>query len=88
MHRAVEAWFTLAGGLSCKTEPPAISVTWAELLPAAAPQPTDAANLERFADWLTLAELLMDYDPDLLARLGFPWSDRAILRAFPRDAGA
>lgn len=69
---ALEAWFTLAGGLSTKPEPPAISVTWAELLPTAPPQPTDGANLERFADWLTLAELLMDYDPGLLARLGFP----------------
>ena len=69
---ALEAWFTLAGGLSSKPEPPAISETWAELLPAATPHPTDGANLERFADWLTLAELLMDYDPDLLAILGFP----------------
>lgn len=69
---ALEAWFTLAGGLSSKPEPPAISITWAELLPTAAPQPTDGASLERFADWLTLAELLMDYDPGLLAGLGFP----------------
>ena len=55
-----------------KPEPPAISVTWAELLPTAAPHPTDGLSLERFADWLTLAELLMDYDPALLAGLGFP----------------
>jgi hypothetical protein len=69
---ALEAWFTLAGGLSSKPGSPAISVTWAELLPTAAPQPTDGADLERFADWLTLAEFLMDYDLGLLARLGFP----------------
>jgi hypothetical protein len=69
---ALEAWFTLAGGLSSKPEPPAVSVTWAELIPIAAPQLTDGASLERFADWLTLAELLMDYDPGLLAGLGFP----------------
>jgi hypothetical protein len=68
---ALEAWFTLAGGLSSKPEPPATSVTWTELIPTAAPQLTDGANLERFADWLTLAELLMDYDPGLLAGLGF-----------------
>jgi hypothetical protein len=69
---ALEAWFTLAGRLSSKPESPAISVTWAELLPTAAPQPTDGAGLERFADWLTIAELLVDYDPGLLADLGFP----------------
>jgi hypothetical protein len=69
---ALEAWFTLTGRLSSKPEPPAIAVTWAELLPTAAPHPTDGASLERFADWLTLAELLIDYDPGLLADLGFP----------------
>jgi hypothetical protein len=69
---ALEAWFTLAGRLSSKPAPPAIAVTWAELLPTAAPHPTDGASLERFADWLTLAELLMEYDPGLLSDLGFP----------------
>jgi hypothetical protein len=78
----LEAWFTLAGRLSAKPEPPAISVTWAELLPTAAPQPTDGANLERFADWLTLAELLMGYDPGLLARLGFPGHTERICAHF------
>lgn len=79
---ALEAWFTLAGRLSAKPEPPAISVTWAELLPTAAPQPTDGANLERFADWLTLAELLIGYDPGLLARLGFPGHTERICAQF------
>ena len=79
---ALEAWFTLAGGLSSKPEPPAISVTWAELLPTAAPQPTDGGNVERFADWLTLAELLMDYDPGLLAGLGFPGHSERICARF------
>jgi hypothetical protein len=69
---ALEAWFTLAGELSVTPAPPAISVTWVELIPTTAPQLTDGANLERFADWVTLAELLMDYDPGLLAGLGFP----------------
>jgi hypothetical protein len=69
---ALEAWLTLAGQLSTKPEPPAMPVTWAELPPTAAPHPSDGASLERFADWLTLAELLIDYDPGLLADLGFP----------------
>ena len=69
---ALEAWFTLAGRLFPKPEPPAIAVTWAELLPTAAPHPSDGASLERFADWLTLAALLVAHDPGLLADLGIP----------------
>ena len=88
---ALEAWFTLAGGLSATPAPPAISVTWAELLPTTAPQLTDGPSLERFADWLTLADLLMDYDPGLLAGLGFPGDSEQfcarLLEALESDRG-
>jgi hypothetical protein len=76
---ALEAWSTLAGGLSSKPEPPAISVTWAELLPTAAPQPTDGANLERFADWLTLGRTAHGLRPWTPCQTRLPWSHRAIL---------
>jgi hypothetical protein len=68
----LEMWLTLAGRLSAEPDPPAIAMTWAELLPVAAPDLSDRGSLERFADWLTLVELLLDYDPHLLAGLGFP----------------
>jgi hypothetical protein len=69
---ALETWLTLAAQLSSKPEPPAIAITWAELLPTAAPNLSEAASLEHFADWLTVADLLLDHEPDLLAGLGFP----------------
>lgn len=65
-------WLTLAGRLAVKPDPPAMAVTWAELLPVAAPDLSDRATLERFADWLTVVELLLDHYPDLLGGLGFP----------------
>ena len=68
----LEAWLTLAKQLSPRPAPPAIAVTWAELLPVSAPDLSDRTSLERFADWLTLAELLLGYDPILLEELGFP----------------
>jgi hypothetical protein len=68
----LEGWFTLAKRLSPRPQPPAIPITWAELLPTAPPRLSDRPSLERFADWLTLADLLMDHDPQLLADLGFP----------------
>jgi hypothetical protein len=79
---ALETWLMLAAALSSSPEPPAIAITWAELLPTAAPHLSDPASLERFADWLTLADLLIDHDPDLLAGLGFPGHSREICEGF------
>ncbi len=68
----LEMWLTLAGRLAAKPDPPAMAMTWAELLPVAAPDLSDRATLERFADWLTLVELLLDHYPGMLGGLGFP----------------
>ena len=38
--------------------------------PRLQPEPDDRAAVERFADWLSLCELLWDYDPELKTRLG------------------
>jgi hypothetical protein len=68
----LEAWLALAQQLSPPPTPPALGLTWAELLPVRAPDFSDRTGLERFADWLTLAELLRSYDPKMLDALGFP----------------
>lgn len=68
---ALHAWISLARNLAPRPEVPDLSVTWVELLPARAPQLDGRADVERFADWLGLCELLWGYDPDLRERLGF-----------------
>jgi hypothetical protein len=74
---ALEAWTQAASGLP-KTK--TVAATWLELEPACAP--ATPVELERFADWLRLAELLHAYDGELLDRLGFPGRFRAVLDAF------
>jgi hypothetical protein len=63
----LEAWTEAAGRLP---PPPTVAATWLELEPSEAP--ATPVELERFADWLRLAELLRVYDADLLDRFGFP----------------
>jgi hypothetical protein len=85
----LEAWLAVGKRLSPQPPPPAIGVTWAELLPTGAPDFSNRASLERFADWLTLAELLLDYDPKLLEDLRSSDASRrhadAFLTALERD---
>jgi hypothetical protein len=73
---ALEAWMALRSALPAKIPTPAIAVTWAELLPTGPPDLTAGASVERFADWLTLATVLRDYEPRLLAELNFPGRSR------------
>ncbi len=74
---ALEAWAAAAGKL-----PPGATVaaTWLELDPPAAPR--TPVELERFADWLRLAELVERHDRDLLDSLGFPDRCGDVLDAF------
>ena len=74
---ALEAWTETAGALP---ETKAVAATWLELEPASAP--ATPVELERFADWLRLAELLSAHDAALLDRLGFPARFKAVLDAF------
>jgi hypothetical protein len=66
----LEAWLELGRRLTPRPEPPSLGVTWAELLPARRPHPADRIEVERFADWLTLCELLATYDPLLPKTFG------------------
>ncbi|WP_156028416.1 hypothetical protein [Candidatus Solirubrobacter pratensis] len=73
----LEAWTQAAAGLP-KTR--TVAATWLELEPACAP--ATPVELERFADWLRLAELLRAHDDELLDGLGFPKRFKAVLDAF------
>jgi hypothetical protein len=74
---ALEAWTAAAGKL-----PPSdtVAATWLELDPPAAPR--TPVELERFADWLRLAELISLHDSELLESLGFPDRCGDVLDAF------
>jgi hypothetical protein len=74
---ALEAWTQAAGALP---QTKSVAATWLELEPACAP--VTPVELERFADWLRLAELLAVHDPALLDRLGFPRRFNVVLDAF------
>jgi hypothetical protein len=77
---ALAAWAAVAAGLDEPVDPPSPVPTWLTLEPDGAP--ASPAALERFADWLRLAELLLQHDPELLAGLGFPARHSAVLAAF------
>src|SRR5205085_4307499 len=80
---ALAAWAAVAARLDEPVEPPSPVPTWLELEPDRAPD--SPAALERFADWLRLAELL---DPELLAGLGFPERPAPVLSTFAQTAPA
>jgi hypothetical protein len=67
---ALVAWAAVAGRLPRRPPAPPVAPTWHTLAPKRAPR--EPAEVERFADWLRLAELLESHDPELLAGLGFP----------------
>jgi hypothetical protein len=84
---AIGAWSVLAARLDARPEPPAVAMTWLELEPGGAPRTPE--EMERMADWLQLAELLQEHDPELLVGLGFPDRYGEVLQDFatqtPRD---
>jgi hypothetical protein len=73
----LEAWTDAAGRL-----PPAsaLAATWFDLVPDLAP--ATPVELERFVDWLRLAELMHARDPNLLSRFGFPGRFESLIDAF------
>lgn len=71
---ALSAWFELAGRRALSTPPPRwpdLDHTWAELFPAASPDLADREAIERFADWLAVAELVRQHRPSALEQLRF-----------------
>jgi hypothetical protein len=79
---ALSAWAAVAARLEEPVEPPSPVPAWLELEPDRAPE--SPAALERFADWLRLAELLAQHDPELLTGLGFPERHARALEDFAR----
>jgi hypothetical protein len=77
---ALIAWARVAVKLEERPEPPAVAMTWLELEPHHAPETPQ--ELERFADWLRLAELLHEHDPGLLEKLDFPERYTSVLAEF------
>ncbi len=79
----LEAWLALASNLTPRPLPPALSVTWVELLPTRVPELDDRVGLERFADWLAMCELLWGYHgPGLRGELGFGSDQIRLLTEF------
>jgi hypothetical protein len=76
---ALGAWLRLARRLQPPPEPPSLAVTWAELLPARAPDPGDIPEVQRFTDWLILCRLLA---PEQLAPLGWSPDQMAPIAGF------
>jgi hypothetical protein len=71
---AIEAWLALAAELPrdpAPPEPPDLIRNWVQLLPVSAPDLDDRESVERFADWLTLTDLLREHMPDQLHRFHF-----------------
>jgi len=70
---ALDAWLSVSARLTPPVDPPSspMSVTWAELLPARAPDPDDLVEVQRFADWLVLCQMLWEFSPQLPPALGF-----------------
>jgi hypothetical protein len=81
---ALAAWVPLASKLVPRPAAPAVAMTWLALEPHDAP--AGPQELERFADWLRLAELLAAHDRELLTGLGFPDRYEPVLEAFADDS--
>jgi hypothetical protein len=81
---ALAAWAAVAATLPERPEAPSAAATWIELEPDHVPR--TPIELEAFADWLRLAELLFERDPELLAGLGFPDRYGPVLAGFLHQA--
>ncbi len=78
----IDAWLAVAGALKPPPWPRFLGVTWADLLPTTLPALDDLPEMQRFADWRTLCELVAAFSPDLLDELGYGVPQRALMRAF------
>jgi hypothetical protein len=78
----VDAWLSLSDHLDPPASPDFLGPTWADLLPAALPDPKDLSEVQRFADWVTLCELLGEFSRALLEQLGFGDDHDALTRRY------
>jgi hypothetical protein len=81
----LDAWLSVGRRLAPPPAPPELTLTWAALAPTKIPERDDRAAIERFGDWLVLAELLRAYDPLLPEQLGFGPDQLALALAFALD---
>ena len=86
----LEAWYAANALLPEREEPPPSLPTWEELHPADYRLAGDltARDLQAFDDWLALAQMLANHDPDALRRLGFYADDQQLLAHLAVELGA
>jgi hypothetical protein len=80
----LDAWLLVSAMLDPPLWPPSLSMTWAELLPTRAPDPHDVPEVQRFADWVTLCDLLSSFSPALPQTLGFGRYQMRVMEDFLR----
>ncbi len=78
----IDAWLSVAGQLTPSPWPTFLAVTWADLLPTAVPALDDLPEMQRFADWQTLCQVVATFSADLLDELGYGAPQRSLMRAF------
>jgi hypothetical protein len=81
-------WFELAAQLPQRVPPPELGPTWVEQLPTMRVDISDQSELGRLDDWIALATLLRERDPQTVAAFGFPARQADVLTSFLLDAHA
>ena len=81
------AWFELAARLRQRPPAPELGPTWVEYLPTERVDISDQSELTRVDDWITLAALIREHAPQLLAAFGFPERQAEVLQLLVLDAG-
>jgi hypothetical protein len=85
----VAHWFALASSLDDPPEPPDVAATWIEIMPPDWINPRSESDLRRFDQWLQLAAVLLEHEPELVAsEFGFPDRHMDVIRSFVDDAAA
>jgi conflict system STAND superfamily ATPase len=79
-------WVALAGLVEPRPELPDLTATWIESLPTPAATIHDRDDLRRLDEWLSLVEILQEYDAAALMRFGFPAAQEAALERVARTA--
>jgi hypothetical protein len=74
----LDAWLQLATLLGGSVRPGFLAPTWCELLPVRLPDPGDLSEYQRFADWMTLYDLVLTYAPDMLDELDCGATQRSL----------
>jgi conflict system STAND superfamily ATPase len=79
----LESWHRLAKGLprGDRPRPPLVEATWFELVPTMLPDFDSREEVNRFDDWLWLAEIVAEHEPQRLEDLGFPGRHSHVLSA-------